>query len=121
MITRIVLFALCLSIFPSTSFAQGQMCGPRAEVIKALKGSRFSEVVFATGKAGKDVIVEFFVNVQTGSFTVLATRVRSITDGKVAGNSCIIAGGVEFQMQEPQPIPEPTKHTLLNLPFYGLQ
>lgn len=121
MITRIVLFALCLSIFLSTSFAQDPRCKPRAEMIKALKGSRFSESVFATGRAGKAVIIEFFVNAVTGTFTVVATRVISRKNGKIVGTSCILVGGGGFQFHEDQPIPEPTKHTLLNLPFYGLQ
>ena len=119
MIKRIIVLALALAVFSSVSLANPQMCGPRSKMLEALKGGRFSEVIFATGKAGKDVIVEFFVNAETGTFTVLATRVLRRSENGFAGTSCIIGAGTEFQPQEPQDAPKPTKHTMLK--FFQLQ
>ena len=117
---RIILSILCLSVLSSVAFAQNPRCRPRAEMIEWLKGSKYAEDIFATGKAGKEVIIEFFVNSETGTFTILATSIKSRgKGGKIAGHSCMIAGGGEFEFQESQPTPKPTKHTMLK--FYNLQ
>ena len=114
MLRKISLSVLAFSVLSSVAFAQLQRCMPRSQMIKYLKGSKYSEDILATGKAGKDTIIEFFVNSQTGTFTIVATSVRSKDEnGKIAGTSCMIAGGGEFQFQESQPQPEPSKHTRL--------
>ena len=114
---KIILSVLVFSVMSSVSLAA---CGPRAVILQALKGEKYGEQVFATGKSENGVhIYEFFLNAETGSFTVLATVVISKTEGKIAGRSCIVAGGNEFEIQEAQPKAEPTKHTFLK--FYALQ
>ena len=120
MFRKITLSFLAFSLMSSVSLAA---CGPRAMILKALKGEKYSEQVFATGKSESGLhIYEFFLNEETGSFTVLATVVISKDNGGgIAGRSCIVAGGNEFRLQEPQDAPKPTKHTRLNLPFYALQ
>ena len=116
---RIAYSVLAFSLLTSLTFASDPRCKPRSEMLDLLKGSRFKESVFATGRLSKNVIVEFFVNPVTKTFTVLGTVVISKDDnGKIAGRSCIIAGGSEFQTHEPDPTPKPSKHTML---FWQLQ
>ena len=112
---RIILTILYLGIFSGSAAAHNQQCGQRAEVLKLLKGERFSERTFATGKSGNGLVVfEFFVNPETGSFTVLSTVIFSRNaEGKITGRSCIVIGGTGFQFHEGQPQPEPTRHTFL--------
>ena len=116
MLRKISFSVLAFSLLISTAFAN---CLPRAEMLRKLKGTKYGEDIFATGKAGKELLVEFLVNADTGTFTVLVTRVMSRNGGKVAGRTCIIAGGSNFQFQEPQPSADPARHTMLK--FYQLQ
>ena len=120
MFKRIAYSVLAFSLLSSVSLAA---CGPRAQILKALKGGKYAERIFATGVSESGVhIFEFFLNAETGTFTVLATVVISKSEeGKIAGRSCIVAGGNQFELQEPQSVaPEPTKHTSV-LKFYALQ
>ena len=117
---RIILSILCLSVLTSIAFAQNPRCRPRAEMIEWLGGTKYAESIFATGNVTKDVVLEFFVNAETGTFTVIATTIsRKGKSGRIAGESCVIAGGQNFQFQEYAPKPKPTKHTMLR--FWQLQ
>ena len=116
MFKKIVLSVLAFSLLCGASSAHNQQCGERAKVLQLLKGERFGESGFATGKSGNgQLLFEFFVNAATGSFTVLSTIVFSRNaDGKIVGRSCIVIGGEKFQFNENQEVePEPTKHTRL--------
>ena len=122
MLKRIILVFVCLGTITGSAAAHNQQCGPRAKVLELLKGERFSERTFATGKSGNGLVIfEFFANPTTGSFTVLSTVVFSRDDeGNISGRSCIVIGGEEFQTNEDQTIkPDPTKHTMLK--FFQLQ
>ena len=94
---------------------------PRANMIEGLRSENISEDVFAVGKTNTGLLVEFFLNEATGTFTVLVTKVsRTEEDGKIAGLSCIILPGKDFELVDPQSVtPKKTKHTMLK--FYALQ
>jgi hypothetical protein len=71
-------------------------CGPRAKMVEALT-SKYNERQFARGMADRNV-VEFWVNSQTRSWTVLGIMPN--------GMACIAAAGQNFETSEP-PKPKP--------------
>ena len=117
---RIILSILCLSVLSSVAFAQVPRCRPRAEMVEWLGTSKFFESRFATGSVTKDRIVEFFKNAEKGTWTVIVTTISRIVDGEVQGESCILAGGGNYEDEEYIQL-KPEKKAFLNLHFYALQ
>ena len=116
-----LIIAVVVAFFSSHALACTPV--PRADLIKGLRGENIGEDVFAVGKTNTGLLVEFFLNEATQTFTVVVTKIsRREADGKIAGTSCIILPGKDFELVDPQSLDlKPTKHTMLNIPFYGLQ
>lgn len=70
---------------------QQQACGPRANVVAAL-AAKYAEVPMFTGALESGYTLEFFLNLQTGTWTAMVTR-NAVT--------CIQAVGKDFKLAVP--------------------
>jgi hypothetical protein len=81
----VVALALFLSLIPA--FAQEQQCGPRSQVINHLN-ENYGEVPINVGVVNEAVVMETYANLETGTWTILASRTDGLT--------CFIASGQSF-------------------------
>jgi len=82
------LVAIALSLFATTSVAQNINCGPSEQVYSYLEND-YKEFLAFVGMDVGGILLEVFVNPETGTFTLLSTDAQ--------GLSCIQANGEHFQ------------------------
>ena len=85
---------LTLSLLAATQ-AQGQaQCGPRDTVVQFLADT-YGETRQAAGLERSGALVEMFANMETGSWTAIASSAD--------GTSCLLADGTGWQPDEAEP------------------
>lgn len=93
---RILLLAALSAVFTIPAFAQ-ERCGPRGAVIDALKGEYGERVLFrALSEHG---LLEFYANVETGTWTALMSRPEGV--------SCLMDAGEHFEFTDSDEITPP--------------
>lgn len=76
--------------------AQGQNCGPRAQVVPYL-AAQFGESVQSMGMAANGQVAEVWANTETGSWTFTVTL--------PTGMICLMASGTSFEHAPAAPAP----------------
>ena len=98
------MFALSLGIggfiwATQTAEAQQQNCANRAAIVEQLQ-TRFSETRLGMGLHPDNLIVEIFTSLDSGSWTIIATRPDGI--------SCLVAAGESWtETTDTLPSPDP--------------
>ena len=94
---RRLLFALLLTLAcGSSALAQNaRHCAPREAIITRL-AEKFGESRQGLGLGRNNAVMEIFANLQSGSWTIIATLAN--------GTSCIIASGEAYQARR-DPLP----------------
>lgn len=91
---KVVPIAGALMLVASLVNAQQNNCGPTDEVYAGLS-ARWGEARISSGMDSRGANVEIFANVETGTWTLLATLPN--------GMSCQIGAGGDFERFQPEP------------------
>ena len=91
------ILAIVLVLMASPAHSQGGLCGKREQVVAQLQ-SAHGEVRMSVGLQRNARIMETYANIETGTWTIIAST--------PAGVSCLIAAGQSFQSETPGEIEE---------------
>jgi hypothetical protein len=80
------LIAGALALTPAADAAT--TCGPHDRAVRNLS-NKYGEAPIATGMVSPELVMEMFVNAETGSWTVIYTNLDGI--------SCVVGAGTEFE------------------------
>ncbi|MEM9045640.1 MAG: hypothetical protein AAGC81_13185 [Pseudomonadota bacterium] len=88
LILAITAFSAALTLAPAQTAAQSMVCGVRAKIIQQL-AERYGETALSRGVARGSGVVEFYVNPESGSWTIVVTNTKGV--------SCLMAAGEAFE------------------------